>query len=89
MHEAEAVEIVERTPLQGLADLSTDVVYTHVDYLGRELPGPVDLYRRWERQQWSATEIDFTVDRQQWQALSSRGRRWAPRPAGVWTTAPG
>jgi ribonucleoside-diphosphate reductase beta chain len=69
MEEADAVELVERTPLTGLADLETDVVYTHVDYLGRELPGPVDLYQRWERQQWSATEIDFSVDRRDWESL--------------------
>ena len=79
MREAEAVEIVERTPLEGLGDLSTDVVYTHVDYLGRELPGPVDLYRRWERQQWSATDIDFTVDRQQWRSLHERLREQMQR----------
>jgi ribonucleoside-diphosphate reductase beta chain len=69
MKEADAVELVESTPLAGLADLNTDVVYTHVEFLGRELPGPVDLYQRWERQQWSATEIDFTVDRRQWDAM--------------------
>ena len=74
MRESEAVQVVETTPLAGLADLSPDVVYTHVDYLGRELPGPVDLYQRWERQQWSATEIDFTVDRRQWAALGGRVR---------------
>src|SRR5947209_14799103 len=59
MKEADAVELVEKTSLAGLADLTTDVVYTHVDFLGRELPGPIDLYQRWERQQWSATEIDL------------------------------
>jgi ribonucleoside-diphosphate reductase beta chain len=69
MKEADAVELVEKTPLTGLADLHTDVVYTHVEFLGRELPGPVDLYQRWERQQWSATEIDFGVDRRQWEGL--------------------
>jgi ribonucleoside-diphosphate reductase beta chain len=74
MREAEAVEIVETTPLEGLGRLSPDVVYTHVDYLGRELPGPIDLYQRWERQQWSATEIDFSVDLKQWEALSPAGR---------------
>src|SRR5919206_347039 len=26
-----------------------------------------DLYKRWERGNWSATEIDFTADREQWQ----------------------
>ena len=69
MQEQEAVEIVERSSLQALGTLSPDVVYAHVDYLGRELPGPIDLYQRWERQQWSATEIDFDVDRRQWQGM--------------------
>ncbi len=69
MKEADAVELVEKSSLAGLADLQTDVVYTHVEFLGRELPGPVDLYQRWERQQWSATEIDFSVDRAQWEGL--------------------
>src|SRR5215471_13277552 len=69
MQELEAVEIVERSSLEALGALSPDVVYAHIDYLGRELPGPIDLYQRWERQQWSATEIDFSVDRSQWQAM--------------------
>ena len=69
MQEQEAVEIVEKSSLEALGTLSPDVVYAHVDYLGRELPGPIDLYQRWERQQWSATEIDFSVDRQQWDGL--------------------
>ena len=74
MREADAVEIVERTPLEGLGELSPDVVYTQVEYLARELPGPVDLYQRWERQQWSATAIDFAVDRRQWDSLGSEVR---------------
>src|SRR5256885_10159970 len=74
MREDDAVELVESTPLEGLGQLSADVVYSHVDYLGRELPGPIDLYQRWERQQWSATEIDFSVDRKQWEALPPAGR---------------
>ncbi len=74
MKEKEAVEIVEQSSLEALGGLSLDVVYAHVDYLGRELSGPIDLYQRWERQQWSATAIDFTVDRRQWQAMSSSGR---------------
>ena len=75
MREAEAVRVVETTPLAGLAGLSPEVVYTHIDYLGRELPGPIDLYQRWERQQWSATEIDFAVDRRQWESLPSAVRQ--------------
>jgi ribonucleoside-diphosphate reductase beta chain len=74
MREADAVQVVENTPLSGLASLSPDVVYAHIDYLGRELPGPIDLYQRWERQQWSATEIDFSVDRMQWGSIPPRVR---------------
>jgi len=34
------------------------------------LPSYRELYYRWEKQQWKASEIDFTPDRQQWQAMS-------------------
>jgi ribonucleoside-diphosphate reductase beta chain len=64
--ETETVALVERTELEGLKDLSVDDVYTHVDVLLRDLPGPVDLYRRWERQQWSASALDFSIDTAQW-----------------------
>jgi ribonucleoside-diphosphate reductase beta chain len=74
MSEAEVVTLVETTPLSGMADLDTDLVYTHVEFLGRELPGPVDLYQRWERQQWSATDLDFSVDSQQWAGIHPRVR---------------
>jgi ribonucleoside-diphosphate reductase beta chain len=30
------------------------------------LPAYRDLYRRWEKDQWSVYDLDFTVDRQQW-----------------------
>jgi ribonucleoside-diphosphate reductase beta chain len=34
-----------------------------------------DLYYRWEHEQWSAGEIDFTEDRRQWDAEVSEGLR--------------
>lgn len=58
---------VEDTELSGLGDLSVEEVYEHIDSLSELRPGPVDLYKRWERQQWSASALDFTVDREQWQ----------------------
>ncbi len=70
MTERDAIELVERTPLEELHRLDTDVVYQHVDYLARELPGPLDLYRRWEHQQWSATDLELETDRQQWAGLA-------------------
>ena len=39
-----------------------------------------DLYARWERGNWRATEIDFTVDREHWRTrfsdLERRAARW-------------
>ncbi|HEX3608988.1 MAG TPA: ribonucleotide-diphosphate reductase subunit beta, partial [Solirubrobacterales bacterium] len=37
----------------------------------------VDLYRRWEGGNWSAYDIDFSKDREGWQALSEIQRRSA------------
>ena len=69
MTEQETVERVEAADLHGLGNLDIDDVYVHIDSLLHELPGPLDLFRRWERQQWSAHELDFATDRQQWNAL--------------------
>lgn len=38
-----------------------------------------DLYQRWEQGNWSATELDFTQDREGWQALSDIQKR-----SGLW-----
>lgn len=42
-----------------------------------------DLYARWERGNWRATEIDFTVDREQWRERFSD----LERKAAVWNYA--
>ncbi|MEJ8281002.1 ribonucleotide-diphosphate reductase subunit beta [Pseudonocardia spirodelae] len=34
----------------------------HADLVTRERPGPIDLYRRWERQQWSAEDLALERD---------------------------
>ncbi len=57
---------VETTELDGLQDLDIEDVYTHIDVLLKELPGPLDLYQRWERQQWSAHSLDFSTDKIHW-----------------------
>ena len=37
-----------------------------------------DLYARWERGNWRASEIDFSVDREQWQSQFSDLERAIP-----------
>ena len=64
------VDRVESADLAELGDLDIDDVYGHIDALLRELPGPLDLYRRWERQQWAASDVDFSVDRLHWAAFN-------------------
>ncbi|HXA43799.1 MAG TPA: ribonucleotide-diphosphate reductase subunit beta [Candidatus Solibacter sp.] len=65
---AATVVKVETTELDGLQDLDIEDVYTHIDVLLKELPGPLDLYQRWERQQWSAHSLDFSTDKVHWDA---------------------
>ena len=40
-----------------------------------------DLYARWEQGNWRAAEIDFTVDREQWQREFSE----LERRSALWT----
>src|SRR3979411_1992408 len=42
-----------------------------------------DLYARWEQGNWRATEIDFSVDREQWQSAFTE----FDRGAALWTYA--
>jgi ribonucleoside-diphosphate reductase beta chain len=39
-----------------------------------KLMDPAQLYRLWERQQWSSHEIDFTQDRKDWEGLDEATR---------------
>ena len=39
-----------------------------------KLMDPAQLYRLWERQQWSSHEIDFTQDRKDWEGLDEETR---------------
>lgn len=67
----DVVRRVEDADLQELGDLSVEDVYEHIDALTKQRPGPVDLYRRWERQHWAASEIDFSVDQQHWSVFDA------------------
>ena len=42
-----------------------------------------DLYRRWEKGNWSATEIDFSEDRRQWREIFTD----TERRAALWNYA--
>jgi ribonucleoside-diphosphate reductase beta chain len=60
---------VEDASLQDLQSVDIDDVYRQMDWLLESRPTPMDLYRRWERQNWSTQDLDFTQDREQWVAM--------------------
>ncbi|MDQ3964042.1 MAG: ribonucleotide-diphosphate reductase subunit beta [Actinomycetota bacterium] len=75
------IEMAATAELKQLGDIPIDDVLASMD------EGAVDcraLYYRWERQQWSAGDIDFDDDRRQWHEM------FGPDLRGtfVWTLAP-
>ena len=52
-----------------LAETPVDDVLALIDEEETRLPTPQDLYYRWERQQWRAQDIDFSVDKAHWAEL--------------------
>jgi ribonucleoside-diphosphate reductase beta chain len=60
---------VERASLAQLQHTHIDSVLNIIDRGLVYLPSYRELYYRWERQQWSAHDIDFIPDRIQWEQL--------------------
>lgn len=69
MTDADIARAVEAAPLRAMSSLDIDDVYTLMDVQLRERPGPRELYKRWEKQHWSAFDIDFSKDAQDWALL--------------------
>ncbi len=65
---------LEQASLAQLQQTPIDKVLHIIDEGLVHLPTYRELYYRWEKQQWKASEIDFTLDRQQWAAMSSEER---------------
>jgi ribonucleoside-diphosphate reductase beta chain len=58
---------IAKASLYELGELGADpIIVGEIDDKLVALPTYIDLYHRWERQQWSTQDIDFSVDRQQW-----------------------
>jgi ribonucleoside-diphosphate reductase beta chain len=66
----EVVERVETASLSDLRNIDIDDVYEQMDWLLRSRPTPMDLYNRWERQNWKTQELDFSEDAEQWQSMT-------------------
>jgi ribonucleoside-diphosphate reductase beta chain len=76
------LERVARANLKELGDIRIDDVLAFIDRGIENMPSYMDLYRRWESQQWSVGDLDFTLDRQDWlQAtdLDKKATLWSHR----------
>lgn len=60
----------ERASLQQLQQTPIDHVLQIIDQGLVHLPSYRELYYRWERQQWQAGGIDFSLDRLQWEQMT-------------------
>lgn len=60
---------IEDLDIKGLAKHTPDEVLDEVLTVAEVKYSFRDFYHRWEHQQWKATEIDFSKDKQQWAEL--------------------
>jgi ribonucleoside-diphosphate reductase beta chain len=66
---------VEAANLHEMGQMDIEDVYTLMDVQLRDRPGPRELYKRWERQNWSVYDIDFAKDKQDWSLLPDMLKR--------------
>ena len=60
----------ETSDLRRLANVDPDAIMDGLnDSITRKMPSYRDLYLRWERLNWSVSDLDFTQDREDWLAL--------------------
>jgi ribonucleoside-diphosphate reductase beta chain len=71
----DAVRRVEEAPLADLVGVSVDDVEAQMDHLLEPEIDTASLYRRWERQQWAVSDLDFSADVKHWQNLPANIRQ--------------
>ncbi len=73
---------IGRASLRELGDIRIDDVLSFIDRGIEKMPSYMDLYRRWESQQWAVGDIDFSLDRQDWLEANDLERKatlWSHR----------
>src|SRR5437879_126013 len=76
------LEHIGRASLRELGDVRIDDVLSFIDRGIENMPSYMDLYRRWESQQWSVGDLDFSLDRQDWlesNELDRKATLWSHR----------
>src|SRR5215472_9200781 len=73
---------IARASLKELGDIRIDDVLLFIDRGIENMPSYMDLYRRWERQQWAVADLDFRPDRELWEQATDLDREatlWSRR----------
>ena len=73
---------IARANLTELGDIRIDDVLSFIDRGIEHLPSFMDLYRRWEAQQWAVSDLDFSLDRKDWEEATELDRKatlWSHR----------
>ncbi|HEY0830915.1 MAG TPA: ribonucleotide-diphosphate reductase subunit beta [Candidatus Dormibacteraeota bacterium] len=76
------LERIGRASLKELGDIRIDDVLSFIDRGIENMPSYMDLYRRWEAQQWAVGDLDFSLDRQDWLEatdLEKKATLWSHR----------
>jgi ribonucleoside-diphosphate reductase beta chain len=76
------LERIATADLRQLGDIRIDDVLSFIDRGIEHMPSYMDLYRRWESQQWAVGDLDFALDRQDWLESSDLDRKatlWSHR----------
>ena len=66
----DVVQRVEGASLSEMRNVDIDDVYEQMDWLLDSRPTPIDLYHRWENQNWSTQDLDFATDAEQWNSMA-------------------
>lgn len=66
----ELVERIDSATLTEMRDVDIEDVYVQMDHVLRSRPTPMDLYHRWEKQNWSTQDLDFSQDRRHWEDMT-------------------
>ncbi len=76
------LERIGRASLKELGDIRIDDVLSFIDRGIENMPSYMDLYQRWEAQQWAVGDLDFSLDRQDWLEATDLDRKatlWSHR----------
>src|ERR671914_1474457 len=66
----EVVQRVDSASLGEMTKVDIEDVYTQLDWVLEQRATPMDLYHRWEKQNWSTQDLDFSTDAEQWNAMA-------------------